>query len=209
MVTAGFINGLKAQGTPPAQARVVFFGAGSSAVGVAEALAAYLEHEAGVDREEARKCIFLVDSKGLVTTTRGDELPEHKRIFARRPEEDAQDFGHLQGLKEIIAAVKPHALIGLSAAGPSWGEDVIQELCSSPCECPMVFPLSNPTEKAEITLEDAVKWSGGRCIFASGSPFDPVTYEGQEIVPGQANNVFIFPGTVNTIQYNMSYICIL
>lgn len=192
VVTAGIINGLRVQHTQPRDARIVFFGAGSSAVGVAEGIAAYLEHEVGVSREKARRALYLVDSKGLVTTSRGDTLPAHKRPFARDPSEP--DFpGDIKELKAIVGAVKPHAVIGLSAAGPSWPREVIQELCHH-VDRPLVFPLSNPTEKSEITAEQAYDWSDGKAVFASGSPFDPLERNGKRLVPGQANNVFIFPG---------------
>jgi malic enzyme len=133
----------------------------------------------------------MVDSKGLITEDRGDDLPSHKRLFAR-PAGDGNLSG-LRDLQDIIATVKPHALIGLSAAGPSWNRETIEEMCEH-CDRPLVFPLSNPTDKAEITAEDALHWSQGKCVFAAGSPFDPVEYQGRTIVPGQANNVFIFPG---------------
>jgi len=84
-------------------------------------------------------------------------------------------------------------LIGLSAAGPSWPREVIQELCRH-VDRPLVFPLSNPTEKSEITAEQAYAWSDGKAVFASGSPFVPLEIKGKRFVPGQANNVFIFPG---------------
>lgn len=235
VVVAGIINGFKIQNTDPSDVRILFFGAGASAVGVAEAIAAYLETEAGVPRARARKAIFLVDSKGLVYENRGDDLPSHKKLFART-DKDLEEIGFLESkgtsrqkihdalkdLKSIVAAVKPHALVGLSAAGPSWNEDVVKELCKH-VEQPLLFPLSNPTDKAEITAEHAVKWSGGAAIFAAGSPFDPVklpsssckkkdmssssssSSDSEEednkkkkkkraMVPGQANNVFIFPG---------------
>ncbi|KAL4430559.1 hypothetical protein ABPG77_005799 [Micractinium sp. CCAP 211/92] len=189
VVTSGFINGMKYQKTPLSDARVIFYGSGSSAVGVAEQIAAYMEQKACISREEARRRIFMVDSKGLITTSRGDKLPEHKQRFAR--DDGTPD---MRDLKDIIAHVKPHALIGLSAAGPSWGQEVVEELCAH-VPCPLIFPLSNPTDKAEITAEQAYKWSKGECVFASGSPFKPVEIDGERYVPGQANNVFIFPGT--------------
>ncbi|KAK9812749.1 hypothetical protein WJX72_002964 [[Myrmecia] bisecta] len=188
VVTSGFINGMKAQGTPIAEARVVFYGAGSSAVGVASMIALLLQQEGGTSKEEAFKNIYMVDSKGLVTTSRGDELPEHKQVVARR-----DDVPNIKDLKEIIAHVKPHALIGLTGAGPSFDKDVVEEMCKH-VERPLIFPLSNPTSKAEITAEHAYEWSGGKAIFASGSPFDPYKYQGKVLEPGQANNVFIFPG---------------
>lgn len=192
VVTAGVINGLRLQNTEPGKLRLVMFGAGSSAVGVAEAIAAYLEEKTSMSRKCARQAIYLVDSKGLVTSNRGDALPAHKQLFAREPDETSFP-GNIKDLKDIIAAIKPHALVGLSAAGPSWTKEVILELCKH-VEKPLVFPLSNPTDKAEITAEEAYEWSNGKAIFAAGSPFDPVEVNGKLHVPGQANNVFIFPG---------------
>lgn len=188
VVTAGFVNGMKYQKTDLKDARVVFYGAGSSAVGVADSIATYMQHKADISWEEARKRIYMVDSKGLITTSRGDKLPEHKQKYAR--DDDTKD---MKDLEDIVAHVKPHALIGLSAAGPSWPEPVIQALCKE-VESPLVFPLSNPTDKAEITAEKAYEFSNGECVFASGSPFKPVTLKGTTYEPGQANNVFIFPG---------------
>lgn len=188
VVTSGFVNGMRVQGTEPTDARIVFYGAGSSAVGVADAIATY-SVQAGCDTlEDARKRIWMVDSHGLITTTRGDKLPEHKKPFAR-----TDGTPDMKDLKDIIAHVKPHALIGLSAQGGAWKEEDIQELCKH-CEQPLVFPLSNPTDKAEITAENAYKWSKCNCVFAAGSPFKPVEIDGQRFIPGQANNVFIFPG---------------
>jgi len=144
--------------------------------------------EGKISKEEAFKSIYLVDSKGLITNTRGDKLAPHKVPFAR-----TDGTPDIKVLKEIVAHVKPHALFGLSGAGPSFGEDVIQEV-SNHTDRPLIFPLSNPTSKAEITAENAIKWSKGKAIFAAGSPFPEVEYNGQKYVPGQANNVFIFPG---------------
>uniref|UniRef100_A0A1D1ZWR8 Malic enzyme n=1 Tax=Auxenochlorella protothecoides TaxID=3075 RepID=A0A1D1ZWR8_AUXPR len=188
VVTSGFINGMKYQGTRLRDARVVFYGAGSSAVGVAKSIVTYMHKTEGISEEEARACIYMVDSKGLITDTRGDELPEHKQEMARR-----DGVPDMKDLREIVEYVKPHALIGLSAAGPVWTEPIVQALCQG-TESPLVFPLSNPTPKAEISAENAYSWSKGRCIFAGGSPFKPVKYDGQTFVPGQANNVFVFPG---------------
>eukprot|EP00887_Chlorella_sp_A99_P008008 scaffold12.g8008.t1 len=156
----------------------------------------------GISREEARRHIFLVDTKGLVTKHRGDQLPPHKVPFAQASVHGGtgfrcslgDDVPNMKDLRQIVGWVKPHALIGLSGVGPSWGEDVIQELCKH-TPTPLIFPLSNPTSKAEITAEQAYRWSRGACVFAGGSPFDPVRLDGTTYVPGQANNVFIFPGT--------------
>jgi malic enzyme len=166
----------------------VFYGAGSSAVGVAQMIVSMIQTEGGKSEEDAKKAIYMVDSKGLITTTRGDELPSHKQSLAR-----TDGTPDMRSLKEVIAHAKPTALIGLTGGGPAWDKDVIEELCKHQ-EKPLVFPLSNPTDKAEITAKDAYEFSKGKCIFAAGSPFDPVEYDGKKFVPGQANNVLIFPG---------------
>ncbi|GAB4813553.1 hypothetical protein N2152v2_000599 [Parachlorella kessleri] len=188
VVTAGFVNGMRVQGTELSEARVVFYGAGSAAVGVADAIAAYSVQAGCGTLEDARKRIWMVDTDGLVTTERCHELPEHKKAYARN-----DGTPDMKDLKGIIAHVKPHALIGLSSQGGAWKKADIQELCKH-CEHPLVFPLSNPTDKSEVTAEDAYKWSKGNCVFAAGSPFKPVEMDGQRFIPGQANNVFIFSG---------------
>ncbi|GMH45204.1 hypothetical protein BSKO_13161 [Bryopsis sp. KO-2023] len=188
VVLSGFINGMKVQKTELKDARVVFFGAGSSACGVAGMIATLLQVEGKLTKEEAYKAIYLVDSKGLITNTRGDTLADHKVPFAR-----TDGTPDMKSLEDIVNFAKPHALFGLSGSGPAFTENIIKALCDH-CERPLVFPLSNPTSKAEITAENAIHWSKGQCIFAAGSPFPPVEYNGRTIVPGQANNVFIFPG---------------
>eukprot|EP00958_Prasinococcus_capsulatus_P000071 scaffold1_cov402-Prasinococcus_capsulatus_cf.AAC.71 len=188
VVTAGFVNGMKAQTTRITDARIVMFGAGSSAVGVASFLMKAMIHE-GLSEAEARKRIYMVDTKGLITKSRGDKLNEWKIQFAREEEVN------LKELKDIIAYVKPHALLGLSGFGPAFSREVLETLVAN-CEGrkPLVFPLSNPTPKAEVTFQNAVEYTKGHLLFAAGSPFDPVQHEGTTFTPSQCNNMFIFPG---------------
>jgi len=184
---AGIINGLKVQGTPLKELRAVFYGAGSSACGVAEMIVRLLMSE-GLTEADARAAIFMVDTKGLVTDTRPGRLPPHKAAFARTDgARDTNDLG------EVIAMSRPHALIGLAGGGPAWTQVHIEELCRW-CDRPLIFPLSNPTSQAEITAEQAYRWTRGSCVFASGSPFEPVELDGSTYYPGQCNNVFVFPG---------------
>jgi len=187
VVLAGFINGMKIQGTALQDARVVFVGAGSAACGVAIQLAELLVSE-GMSEEEARATIYMMDVKGLLTTTRGGDLPDYSRPFAR-----ADGTPDMQSLVDVINHAQPHALLGLAGAGPLFGQDVIEAMCAI-TEMPLIFPLSNPTAKAEITAEDAYTWSDGKCVFAAGSPFPPVKFNRNTYTPGQGNNVFIFPG---------------
>jgi len=188
VVSAGFLNGMKVQGTNLRDVRIVFYGAGSSAVGVAHMLASLIQCESGLTKEEAYKAIYLVDTRGLITNTREGDLASHKQPFARW-----DGTPDMTNLVEIVRHVKPHALFGLTGAGPAFTEEVVTEMCRH-CERPLIFPLSNPTSQAEISAENAYNWSKGKCLFAAGSPFRPVEYNGRTYIPGQANNVFIFPG---------------
>lgn len=194
---------MRAQGTDLRDARLVFFGAGSSAVGVADTICAAVAAETGEEHASVRtRMVWMCDSKGLITADRGDKLAEHKRPWARPPGE--VEPGSLPDLPAIIRAVRPHALVGLSATGGAWGRDVIEAVCEAappPAAAsaggpgPLIFPLSNPTSNAEVSCADAVAWSGGHCLFAAGSPFPPaIAPDGRTIVPGQGNNAFIFPG---------------
>ena len=169
VVCAGFLNGMRAQGTPLAEARVAFFGAGSSAVGVAETIAAAVASATGQTFEQARSRIYLIDSKGLVTTTRGDALPPHKRGLAR-----TDGTPDAKSLVDIVASVKPHALIGLSGVGGAFTRDALAALAAVTAR-PLVMPCSNPTSNAECTPAQAYEWTGGAAMVATGSPFDPVT----------------------------------
>mmetsp|Transcript_11999 Transcript_11999/g.28457 ORF Transcript_11999/g.28457 Transcript_11999/m.28457 type:complete len:586 (+) Transcript_11999:210-1967(+) len=190
VVLSGFINGMKSQGTALKDTRVVFYGAGSSAAGVAAMIASLLKTKCNISLEEAQSHIWMVDSKGLITNSRGDwdKMPSHKKPFARK--DGSPD---LKDLLSVLKHVKPHALFGLSGAGPSFFREHVEEVCKHNPR-PLIFPLSNPTSKAEITAEQAYAWSDGKCIFAAGSPFSPVEYKGRTYVPGQGNNVLIFPG---------------
>jgi malate dehydrogenase (oxaloacetate-decarboxylating)(NADP+) len=139
----------------------------------------------GMSHKEAMSRMWFVDSKGLVVKSRKD-LAEHKLPYAR-------DYEFLPDLAAAIEAAKPTAIIGVSGKAHSFTEPIVRRMAEIN-ERPIVFALSNPTSKAECTAEQAYEWTDGRCIFASGSPFDPVTYKGKRHVPTQGNNAYIFPG---------------
>lgn len=189
VVTSGFLNAVKLSGIPIKDHRIVFFGAGSAAVGVAKQIAHQMVLH-GMTKEEALSKFWLVDSAGLVTSTREGKLQEHKVLFARK---DVPKDGQLKTLIEVIKHVKPTALIGLSGQGGAFTEEILKEMASFNSK-PIIFPLSNPTSKSECTAEEAYRHTNGTSIFASGSPFDPVNWNGKELVPGQGNNMYIFPG---------------
>ena len=139
----------------------------------------------GVSQADARRNCWFVDSKGLVVKSRTD-LVEHKLRFAH-------EHAPATTLLEAIDIVKPTALIGVSGMPQTFTEDVVRAMARIN-ERPVIFALSNPTSKAECTAEQAYTWTDGRAVFASGSPFAPVTLNGVRHVPGQGNNSYIFPG---------------
>ena len=167
-----------------ADQRVLFFGAGQANCGAAELFVRALVKR-GIDEDDARKRIWLFDSKGLVTKSRFDSLSEDKRQFA-------QDAPELRKLEDAVDYVKPTALIGAAAVPAAFSETVVRKM-SALNRQPIIFALSNPTSKAECTAEQAYAWSDGRAIFASGTKFAPVKYGSRTFAPGFANNAFIFP----------------
>jgi malate dehydrogenase (oxaloacetate-decarboxylating) len=194
VVLAGMYGALRITGQRMRDQRVVFAGAGASAQGIGELLvAAFMED--GLDHEEAVRRIWTTDSRGLVTRDRPN-LEEYKATYARPAEEVAgyacKDRSRIT-LLETIGNAKPTMLIGVSATPGVFDEPAIRAMSRHNAR-PIVFPLSNPTSKTECTPEDALRWSEGRAIVATGSPFDPVMVGGQRHRIGQCNNSFIFPG---------------
>jgi len=181
---AGLYSALRVTGGKLGEQRLLFFGAGEAATGICDLVVAAMTGE-GLSQAEARKRCWLVDSRGLVVKSRTD-LGEHKRPYAH---EHAQVADFLSAVK----ALKPTAIVGVAAVGKSFTREVLEELARAN-ERPIVFALSNPTSQAECTAQEAYLWTGGRALFACGSPFEPVTIDGRTHVPRQGNNSYIFPG---------------
>ena len=180
---AGVYASTRISGVPFRDLRVMFLGAGSAATGIADLMtSAFVEEGAGLD--EARGQLWFVDVNGLVVKGRTD-LMAHNRPYAH----DHAPLGFL----DAIDAIRPHVLVGATGAPGTFTQAVIERM-SAIHERPAIFALSNPTSKAECTAEQAYAWSGGRAIFASGSPFAPVTWNGRTFSPGQGNNAYVFPG---------------
>ncbi|KAK7711976.1 hypothetical protein SLS64_005247 [Diaporthe eres] len=198
VVLAGYIGAASLSGVPLEEQRLVFMGAGSAGVGVAKQLVEYYTRR-GLSEQAAKEKFWLVDTKGLVTKDRGDKLAEHKKYFAR-----TDNGGHqFRTLEEVIEYVKPSALVGLTATFGVFTESVVRALKASVDSGglgrrPILFPLSNPLTKAECTFEQAINWTEGSVIFASGSPFASYTVKTADHAityhPNQGNNVYVFPG---------------
>jgi len=176
----------------------LFLGAGEAGVGIAELIANAISKETGKSVEESRKQIFLIDSKGVVSAERLANEPNmahHKRPYAHElPEGGAAPTG--EALLDAVHRLRPSALIGVSATPQTFTQPVCEAMNEVNGDGkPLIFALSNPTSKAECTAEQAYSFTKGNVVFASGSPFDPVTLEdGQHFVPGQGNNAYVFPG---------------
>ncbi|KAL7574933.1 hypothetical protein ACA910_010759 [Epithemia clementina (nom. ined.)] len=166
--------------------RILIVGAGSAGIGIAQVLQRAMV-EQGLTEEESNKAFFIVDQQGLLGGERTQALNTEQRIFARKED------GFLP-LIDVIKKYEPTILIGVTAVGGLFTEDIIREMAAR-CEKPIIFPLSNPTTKAECTAEQAYEWTDGRCVFASGSPFSRVQLSGDRVFqPSQCNNMYIFPG---------------
>ena len=182
---AGLTAATRLTRQPLKDQKILFFGAGEAGTGIGKLIANALELE-GIPHNQALQHCWYVDSKGLLVKNRGDKLVEHKIPFAH-------EAGFVPDLLSAIRQVKPTALIGVAGVGPAFNREIIEAMAAIN-KRPIIFALSNPTSKAECTAIDAYTWSGGRAIFAGGSPFAPVTLDGITHVPGQGNNVYIFPG---------------
>lgn len=191
VVSAGFLNAMQLSGTPPKEHRLVVFGAGSAAVGVVQAIVDLACAKYNLSAEEIKKQIYLVDSQGLVCANRPGKMQKHKVPWARS-DIPAEKVLSLTNLEETVKYIKPTALLGLGGAGPVFTEDIVRFMCTY-CPRPIIFPLSNPSSKAEIIPGDAYRWSNGKAIVASGSPFPDALVNGVVCRPSQGNNLYIFP----------------
>lgn len=181
---AGLYSAVRITGSSLRDQKLLFLGAGEAGIGAADLTVAALVEE-GLSEEEARSRCWFIDSKGLVVQSRTD-LNTSKRSYAH-------DHEFLPDLLAAVESLKPSAIIGLSGQPKMFNQPVLEAMARLNAR-PIVFALSNPTAKAECTAEEAYRWTGGRAVFACGSPFDPVTVDGQTFYASQVNNVYIFPG---------------
>lgn len=194
VTVAGLLAAMKLIGAGLKDQRILFLGAGASAIGISDQIVAAMVDE-GTPLAEARTSVWLVDSQGLVHNARPN-LDPFKQKYAQ-PSERTRDWRVTDRLRisfaEAVANVQPTILIGTSAQPGAFTENIVRELAKY-VERPVIFPLSNPTSKSEAMPNDLIAWTNGRALVATGSPFAPVQYHGRTIEIGQCNNSFIFPG---------------
>ena len=180
---AGMINAAKIKGTKLKDEKYLFLGAGSAGIGLADLLCSALVAQ-GVTLEEAQSRVYMFDINGLLEASRTDLLDFQKPY--------AHQHAPTRDFVAAIESIKPTTIIGVSTIGGAFTQKVIESM-SRINERPVVLALSNPTEHAECTPEQAYTWSKGKAIYAAGVQFAPVRYNGQTFLPGQANNFYIFP----------------
>ena len=180
---AGLLGALRITGGKLTEQTFLFLGAGSAGIGIADLLTESLTLE-GMSPEKARARTWLFDVKGLIESSRND-LADFQKPYAH-PHAPVKTF------VDAIESIKPTAIIGVSTVAKAFNQPVIEAMARIN-QRPIIFPYSNPTSHSECTAEEAYQWSEGRAVFASGSPFPPVRWRDRTFVPGQGNNVYIFP----------------
>ncbi|MDB5282981.1 MAG: NAD-dependent malic enzyme [Bacteroidota bacterium] len=183
VATGGLLAAGRFSGKTLTQQSFLFLGAGAAAIGIADLLAQRLQKE-GLTKESAYQKIYMFDRKGLLVTSRSD-LAAYTQKFAH-------DLEPSESFVDAIKTIRPTAIIGVSTIGGAFTREIIEAM-SAVNERPIIFPYSNPNSHSECTAQEAYEWSKGKAIFASGSPFSPVIYNGRTFIPGQGNNVYIFP----------------
>ena len=193
-VTVGsLLAACRVKGSTLSQQKVVFVGAGSAGCGIAEQIISQMVFE-GISEEQARSQVFMVDRFGLLTNGM-EGLRDFQQALAQ-PTDALNDWtysGEYASLLDVMHCAKPDILIGVSGQPGLFTEQVIRAMHST-CEQPIIFPLSNPSKQVEAHPEDVIKWTDGKALVATGSPFDPVEYNGETFPIPQCNNSYIFPG---------------
>jgi malate dehydrogenase (oxaloacetate-decarboxylating) len=192
---AAVLAGMRVAGTQPGEQRVVVFGAGTAGVGIADQLRALMVGD-GLEEDRATRRFWCVDRQGLLVADM-DDLRDFQEPYAR-PRAEVSDWaddgrdGSI-GLAEVVSRVRPTVLIGTSAQAGAFTEAIVRNMAAH-VDRPMVFPLSNPTDRIEAVPSDVIAWTGGRALVATGTPWDPVAHGGVDHVIAQANNALVYPG---------------
>ena len=189
ITVAAVLAGLRAAKTRPREQRVVIFGAGTAGMGIADQIRTILVND-GLSEEDATRRFWAVDKQGLLLDDMPD-LRDFQQPYARpRAETSGWSSTDLAG---VVANVHPTIIVGTSTVGGAFSEPIIREMAKH-VERPLIFPLSNPTERIEAIPADVIKWTGGRGLVGTGTPWDPVSYKGVDYQIGQANNALVYPG---------------
>jgi malate dehydrogenase (oxaloacetate-decarboxylating) len=194
VTVAGLLASMNVTQAKLAEQRILILGAGSAAIGICDQIVAAMLH-VGTSEQDARHTLWLVDTGGLVYKERRN-LEASKQKYAQPAERMAEwkiKVSNSFTLDDVVKNVHPTILIGTSAQAGAFTEDIVREMVKH-VDRPVIFPLSNPTSKSEATPSDILKWTAGRALIATGSPFPPTNYSGRLIPTGQCNNAFIFPG---------------
>ena len=194
VATGTLFSAINVAGTKLSDQRVVILGAGSAGTGIADLIITAMKQE-GLSEEEARKRFFLLDSKGLITEE-SKHLLSFQQPFAQKTAAISNwkiDAPGKIGFKDVVRNAKPTLLIGVSGQAGAFTEEIVREMASH-IDRPIIFPLSNPTSKSEATPEDLLKWTDGKAIIGTGSPFGTVVKNGKNFRIDQTNNSYIFPG---------------
>lgn len=188
---AAAVAGVRASGSRMREQRVVILGPGTAGVGIADFLREAMVRD-GLTAQQAARRIWLVGRRGLLTDDMGDELRDFQLPYAR-PAGEVAGWGSGRGLAETVSHVGPTLLIGTSTQAGAFSEAIVRDMARQ-VDRPIIFPLSNPTAKIEALPTDLVRWTDGRALIATGSPFAPVPYDGVSYAVAQANNALVFPG---------------
>ena len=200
---AGILGAMKINREKLTNHTYMCFGAGTAGAGIADRIFREMVAQ-GLSEKEARNHFYMVDKQGLLFDDMDDLTPEQKPFARARSEFDNPE--KLNNLTAAVMAVRPKILVGTSTAPKTFTKEIVKAMASW-CDHPIIFPLSNPTELAEATAEDIIKWSDGRAMVATGIPAEPVEYNGVTYIIGQANNALIYPGLgLGSISVNASLV---
>lgn len=200
---AGILGAMKINREKLTNHTYMCFGAGTAGAGIADRIFREMVAQ-GLSEKEARNHFYMVDKQGLLFDDMDDLTPEQKPFARARSEFDNPE--KLNNLTAAVMAVRPTILVGTSTAPKTFTKEIVKAMASW-CDHPIIFPLSNPTELAEATAEDIIKWSDGKAMVATGIPAEPVEYNGVTYIIGQANNALIYPGLgLGSISVNASLV---
>src|SRR5262249_52384478 len=189
IAVAAILAGMRVAKTRPSEQRVVIFGAGTAGMGIADQIRTIMIDD-GLSEEEATRRFWCVDKQGLLLADMSD-LRDFQQPYAR-PRDEVSGWSATD-LAGVVSNVHPTVIVGTSTVGGAFTEAIVREVAKH-VERPLIFPLSNPTERIEAIPADLIKWTDGQGLIGTGTPWDPVSYKGVDYEIGQANNALIYPG---------------